>query len=77
MLEVRNVTKRFRKGASEVVALQNVSFCADKGVLVLLGLNGAGKTTLLNLIAGILVPDEGEVLIDGVPADKCRECVGI
>lgn len=50
----------------EVWALENINFTAEKGDIVgIIGKNGAGKTTLLRLIAGMLVPDKGEVHIKG------------
>jgi ABC-2 type transport system ATP-binding protein len=58
-LEARDVVKRF--GDRE--ALRGVSFAAEAGELVaVIGPNGAGKTTLLSILAGILVPDGGEVV---------------
>ncbi len=62
MLQVRDLRKRFGK----VVALDGVSFGAARGETVgLLGPNGAGKTTAVSMIAGLLKPDSGEVLVDG------------
>jgi ABC-2 type transport system ATP-binding protein len=61
-LAVRGVTKRF--GAR--VALQSVGFELLPGELVgIVGPNGAGKTTLLSILAGVLSPDEGELMIAG------------
>jgi sulfate transport system ATP-binding protein len=61
-IEVRNITKRFGK----VFALQGVSFVVHTGELVaLLGPSGSGKTTLLRIIAGLELPDEGEILLEG------------
>ncbi|HCV55207.1 MAG TPA: ABC transporter [Erysipelotrichaceae bacterium] len=48
--------------------LENVSFRVDDGrIMAVLGPNGAGKTTLLKCVLGLLKPDSGDVLIDGVP----------
>jgi putative spermidine/putrescine transport system ATP-binding protein len=60
-LEVNGLRKRF--GSFE--ALAGVSFSAEQGdIVALLGPSGCGKTTLLNLIAGFLVPDEGDIRVD-------------
>lgn len=70
MLEVRNVTKKFIKKnknnqSEEFLADNDISFTAREGEVVgIIGPNGAGKTTLLRMIAGIMEPTSGEVLID-------------
>lgn len=64
LLELREVTKRF----PGVLALDHVSLSLSPGEIhVLLGENGAGKSTLIKVIAGVYVPDEGELLIGGRP----------
>lgn len=62
MLEVNALTKSYGK----LTAVSGVSFRADRGEAIgLLGPNGAGKTTTVSIIAGLLRPDSGEVLIEG------------
>ena len=61
-LEVRGVSKSF--DGKEV--LQDISISLHEGELVcLLGISGGGKTTLFNIISGLLLPDEGQILLDG------------
>jgi ABC-2 type transport system ATP-binding protein len=56
-----------RKTYSSQTAVDDISFIVRKGEVVgLLGPNGAGKTTTLNMIMGILLPDRGQVIIDGL-----------
>jgi ABC-2 type transport system ATP-binding protein len=64
-----SVDKRFGRGGASVQALDGLSLRVPKGAVYgLLGPNGAGKSTLLRIVAGLLTPDRGEVLIFGQPA---------
>ena len=66
-LEVRDVHRTFRSGASEVHALRGVSLSAAPGeLLAVRGRSGSGKTTLLNVVGGLDRPDDGHVVLDGV-----------
>src|SRR5262245_39572434 len=66
LVEVRNVTRTYRKGEHEISPLVNVSLQVDRGEFVsLMGASGSGKSTLLNLIAGIDRPTSGEVIVAG------------
>jgi inositol transport system ATP-binding protein len=57
-----------RKGFPGVLALDDVQFRLKRGsVHALMGENGAGKSTLMKILAGIYIPDEGEVTLRGVP----------
>ena len=63
-IEFRHVSFRYPKGEKKV--LDDVSFTIKAGEKVaLVGVNGAGKTTLTRLMCGLLLPDEGEILLDG------------
>jgi ABC-2 type transport system ATP-binding protein len=58
--------KQLRKSFGQLVAVNDVSLALEAGKLVgLLGPNGAGKTTTVSMIAGLLTPDRGEVLVGG------------
>ena len=76
MIEVKNITKEFKKKIDQkktisFLADDNISFEALDGEIVgILGPNGAGKTTLLRMIAGIMEPTKGEVIIDGMNHNK-------
>ena len=61
-LEIRNISKTYKKGA--VKALDNFNVVLTPGVYGLLGPNGAGKSTLMNIITDNLNSDKGEVLYD-------------
>lgn len=70
MIEVSNVSKFFKKKISSretktFFADDDISFSAKEGEIVgILGPNGAGKTTLLRMLAGIMQPSSGSILID-------------
>lgn len=66
MIEIKNITKIYKKGTAEFTALKNVSFNIEKGDYVAVtGASGAGKSTLLNTIGGLVRPDSGEILYNG------------
>jgi len=66
VVQVRNVSKVFRRDAFEVKALEEVSLNIAEGeFLALMGPSGSGKTTLLNMIAAIDRPTSGELLVMG------------
>ena len=67
-LTIENVTRDFSSEKLQVRALENVSFDVEQGQFVsLLGPSGCGKSTLLRVVAGLLPPTEGRVLVSGVP----------
>ncbi len=66
MLELRDLTKRFRSGPEVVTAVDGASLTVAAGELVALyGPSGSGKSTLLRIAAGIVPPDAGRVLFEG------------
>jgi branched-chain amino acid transport system ATP-binding protein len=79
LLMVRGVFKRFRG----LAAVTDVSFDVPSGaIFALIGPNGAGKTTLFNIIAGMLRPDAGSIVLEGVsligkrPDAICKSGIG-
>jgi putative ABC transport system ATP-binding protein len=66
LVDVRNVTKTYRKGDQTITPLQDASLSVERGDFVsLMGASGSGKSTLLNLIAGIDRATSGAVIVNG------------
>ena len=66
LVEIRGVTKSYRKGDQTITPLHDVGLTVDRGeFLSLMGSSGSGKSTLLNLIAGIDRPTTGSVVVNG------------
>ena len=73
MIEIKGLTKRF----GDTTALNSLSFSVKDGVAFgFLGRNGAGKTTTIRILMNIFREDEGEALIDGVPAHRSKKRIG-
>jgi putative ABC transport system ATP-binding protein len=67
MIEVKKIKKTYRKGAEGFIALDGLSLTVEKGEFVVVtGASGAGKSTLLHAIGGLVLPDSGEVLYNGM-----------
>jgi len=67
-IELRGVSKSYGSAGRRTEVLADVNLSIEKGELVsIVGYSGAGKTTLVSLIAGLIMPDKGQVLIDGKP----------
>lgn len=71
LIELKDISKQYRRGHETVVALQNVSLAVQTGELVAItGPSGSGKTTLTHIIGGLITPDKGEILIEDQPLKK-------
>jgi NitT/TauT family transport system ATP-binding protein len=77
-VEVRGLSKSFQLGAAVLDAVKDVSFSIARGEFVaLLGPSGSGKSTVLNMIATLLRPTSGDILIDRAPVVPHRATPGV
>ena len=72
MIEISNLGKQFQNETE--IEYRDMTFETGKSYM-LLGASGCGKSTLLNMIAGILSPTRGKILIDGVDMCSCSQKV--
>jgi NitT/TauT family transport system ATP-binding protein len=78
-IDVRGLSKSFQLAGTSIEAVRDVSFTVRRGEFVaLLGPSGSGKSTILNMIATLVKPSGGQILIDGKPviAGKATPDVG-
>lgn len=76
LLTIEGVTKRYKRGRLERVAVRNVSLAVEAGELVAVwGVRGSGRSSLLRIAAGVEMPDEGRVSFDGRDLAKSRNRV--
>ena len=74
ILTVKNLHKTYGKGEGQVKALNGIDLAIEKGKFTaIIGASGSGKTTLLNMMGGLDIPDEGEVIVDGVNLSGLKE----
>ncbi len=66
MLELRNISYEVEEGQESREILKHINLVIDDHFVAITGPNGGGKSTLAKLIAGILKPSEGQILLDGV-----------
>ena len=73
MIDIRNLTKFYGRGSQAVRALNEVTLQINEGMYGLLGPNGAGKTTLMRILAGIIQPSRGQVVINGLDLSQEKD----
>ena len=76
-LEVRNLHYSYHTLEGETQALSNISFDVKDGeFFAIVGPSGCGKSTLLSLLCGLIEPEEGTILIDGIPRQDSDAVIG-
>ncbi len=76
MIELNNISRVYELGGEKIFALDHIDLKIDKGEFIaIVGPSGSGKSTLANIIGGLDIPDEGEVLIDDQNISKVSDTV--
>ena len=76
-LQVRNLSYSYHSHSGETKALSHISFdVADGEFLAVVGPSGCGKSTLLSLLCGLLTPEEGSIVIDGIDRRDSPAVIG-
>lgn len=77
MIEIRNLSVRYGANQNDREAISNVHLTVPDGtVCAVIGPSGCGKSTMLKAVAGILTPNEGEILMDGKPLSPKVQSIG-
>ena len=77
LLKLSHVSFSYHEAEGETLALSDISFTLEPGkFLAVVGPSGCGKSTLLSLICGLLTPEEGSILLQGVPLKEARTNIG-
>ena len=66
MLELRNVSYSVEENNTQKEIIKNINVTINDGFVAITGPNGGGKSTMAKLIAGIIKPTSGQILLDGV-----------
>ena len=74
LLELQSVSFGYGDGQSRIPVLDDVNFCVESGQrLALLGRSGSGKSTLMNILAGLLIPERGSVIWQGIDISQLND----
>ncbi len=74
MINVGNLTKEFLQGEEKTEVLKGIDLAIGKGEFVaVMGPSGSGKSTLLQLLGGLDVPTQGEIVMNGMSIHKMKE----
>ncbi|MEE8418742.1 MAG: ABC transporter ATP-binding protein [Dehalococcoidales bacterium] len=74
MIELKNVTKVYRMGKVDILALRGVSVTIERGEMMsIVGASGSGKSTLMNMIGFLDTPSEGQYIFDGIDVGELND----
>ncbi len=74
MIELKNVTKVYRMGKVDILALRGVSLTIERGEMIaIIGVSGSGKSTLMNMIGFLDTPSEGQYIFDGTDVGELND----
>ncbi len=77
LLELKDVSLKYQTLNDEITAIEHLSFnCNENEFISIIGPSGCGKTSVLSLIAGLLQPTSGKILIDGQTIHKSKDNLG-
>ncbi|MBN7772594.1 ABC transporter ATP-binding protein [Clostridium aminobutyricum] len=77
VLEVHKIEEKYQAKNGEIIALKEINFCVEKGEFIsIVGPSGCGKSTLLSIIAGVMKPTAGVVLVNGEKIEGISPHIG-
>lgn len=77
VLEVHNIEEKYQAVNGEITALKEIDFSVEKGEFIsIVGPSGCGKSTLLSIIAGLMKPTSGEIIVNGEKVEGISAHIG-